>query len=127
MAESAKRNRQQMDKKQQQQIEEFMASGVDFSPLELDVGDGTIWKFTPDPQPAETQRLSSAMKAISDATNDGMTDAVVESYDNLVSAIRDRLMDEKQKKEFPKPVYGQNALMWFSMRLATGRDGFPTE
>lgn len=119
-------NKNQIEKKQQEEIRKFMSTGLDFTPFELDAGDGVVWKFSPDPQPSDTERLSKAMSALEEAQG-GEGGSLQAAFGELVEAIKDRIMDEKQREQFPLPVYGANALMWFSLHLATGRDGFPTE
>lgn len=123
MAEPTKK---QQEKKQQDQLRNFMSTKLDFSPFTLDVGDGVSWGFSPDPSPAETSRLSKAMEAISEASGGGAEELEV-AYAAILDAIKARIIDEKQRKEFPKPEYGTQALMWFGLHLATGRDGLPTE
>lgn len=120
-------NQRDAEKRQQEMAEEFMRTGVDFSPLMLDAGDGNEWEFTPDPMPAQSQRLSEVMMSISQVTTGQAEGDLVALYDEFTDAIRDRLASEKDRKRFPLPNYGTSALMWFGMRLATGRDGFPTE
>lgn len=122
---STEAERRKAEREQQEVVKKFLETGVDFTPLTLDAGDGVEWNFTPDPQPAETERLSEAMKSLHEAQSNG--DSIVEPYEALKEAIRDRIMDADQREEFPKPYYGVNAIMWFAMRVATGRDGFPTE
>lgn len=110
-------------KKSQAAADKLMSTGVDFSPFKLDVGDGREWSFQPDPMPAQTEALSQAMTGLGDPGEGGMTAA----FDRLVEAIRALLVDEKDRADFPLPMYGSNSLMFFGLRIATGRDGFPTE
>lgn len=124
-AKPTKAEQQRMDKRQREVVAEFMSSGIDFSPFTIDAGDGVEWEFTADPMPAETEKLRQGMTALDAAAKAG--EGLQEAFDSLVGAIRDRMIHDKQKKEFPKPVYGQNAIMFFALHLATGRDGFPTE
>lgn len=124
-AKPTKAELQRQDKQQRKVVAEFMSSGIDFSPFTVDAGDGVEWEFSPDPMPADTERLRKGMNDLREASEAG--EGIQEAFDELTGAIRDRLVNEKQKKEFPKPIYGQNALMFFALHLATGRDGFPTE
>lgn len=122
---STKAQGQREARKQGEVLSEFMSAGIDFSPFVIDPGDGNEWSFTPDPMPWETERLRNAMSSVYDAMRNG--EGAKEAAEELVEAIRDRMTDEKQKEKFPLPNYGQNALIFFAMHLATGRDGFPTE
>lgn len=115
----------QVDKQQREVLEKFMSTGIDFSPFTIDPGDGTEWSFKPDPMPSDTERLRKAMNSLQRAVTSG--EGAQEAFDELAEGIRSMLIDDKQKKEFPKPNYGQNALMFFAIHLATGRDGLPTE
>lgn len=115
----------QEKRKQKELLAEFMTAGIDFTPFTVDAGDGVVWSFTADPMPEDTERLRKGMVDLDEATRENS--GVREAFDSLVEAIKARLIDEKQKKQFPLPVYGQNAIMFFALHLATGRDGFPTE
>lgn len=110
-------------KRQQDSINRLMTSGVNFDPFVLDVGDGVKWNFSPDPMPAQTERLSSAMTALGDPGEGGLQAA----FNELSEALRDVLMDDDQRKQFPLPRYGSNSIMYFALHVVTGRDGFPTE
>ena len=112
------------EKKQAESVKKFMADGVDFSPIVLNPGDGTEWSFTPDPQPAQSARLAKAMQGL-----EGVDDPqkMEEVFETLADSIRERLVSEEEREKFPLPIYGVNALMWFGMRMAAGRDDFPTE
>lgn len=114
------------EKKQREAISELMSSGVDFTPFTIDVGDGTIWSFKPDMMPADIEQLRSAMVAVGKTSETG-GEGLQEAFDGLIEAVRSCLMDEKEKKAFPKPMYGTNALTFFAMSLIAGRTGFPTE
>lgn len=113
----------QLSKEQDQMLAEFMSTGINFEPFTIDAGDGVEWAFSPDPMPADTERLSSGMKALQEASQEADGKKLEAAFDSLIDAIRDRLVDEKQKAEFPKPHYGMNATMFFALHLATGRDG----
>lgn len=112
-------------KRKQQMAAEFMSTGIDFTPFTIDAGDGVEWEFVPDPMPAQTEALSKAMAGVSEAAEAG--EGSVEAYEALIEAIKAMMVNEKQKKEFPLPIYGTKAYMFFALNLATGRDGFPTE
>lgn len=114
-----------LDKQQREMLANMMSTGIDFSPFTIDAGDGVEWKFSPDPLPAQTEGLIKAMQGASEAVQS--REGMAEAFDELTNLIRDRLIDDEQKKEFPKPIYGTQALMFFAMHLATGRDGFPTD
>lgn len=114
-----------LDKQQREMLANMMSTGIDFSPFTIDAGDGVEWKFSPDPLPAQTEGLIKAMQGASEAVQ--AREGMAEAFDELTNLIRDRLIDEEQKREFPKPIYGTQALMFFAMHLATGRDGFPTD
>lgn len=111
--------------KQKEALAKLMETGLNFEPFTVDAGDGVVWEFTPDPMPAQTEALISAFRKAEKAASDlsGMDEAFAELFD----VIRSRLIHKKQQEEFPRPLYGQNAAMFFAMHLATGRDGFPTE
>lgn len=113
------------DKRSREIVAEMMSTGIDLSPFTVDVSDGIAWAFNPDPMPADTERLRKAMDAISKSAES--MQGAQEAFDELVDALRGLIIDEQQRKDFPKPNYGQKALMFFAMHAATGRDGFPTE
>lgn len=120
-------NQRQLDKKQEESVKEFMSTGIDFTPFVLDAGDGVEWEFTPDPMPAQTEALSKAMNAVSAASSSDTKEGLQDAYNDLIEQLKARLMNDEQRADFPKPYYGQSALTWLSLHLATGRDGFPTE
>lgn len=120
-----KAEQEKAQKRQREMLNDFMSSGLNFTPFTIDAGDGIEWKFTPDPMPEETERMVAAMRAVDETTR--KQQGTKEAYAELLEAIKDRLMDPKQKKEFPHPLYGQNALVFFALHLTTGRDGFPTK
>lgn len=111
------------ERRQREMIAELMSSGIDFSPFTIDAGDGVEWEFTPDPMPADTEMLRKAMTDMGEASQNG--EGIQGAFDDLIKVIKARMVDEKQKKEFPRPIYGINAIMFFAIHLATGRDGFP--
>ena len=111
---------------QKKVLAEFMASGIDFTQFTIDPGDGIEWGFKPDPLPTETTAIQKAMEALEASTKEEGGD-VNAAFDVLVEAIRAVIIDPKQAEEFPKPLYGTNAILFFAMHLIAGRSGFPTE
>lgn len=112
-------------KEQQEALAELMSTGVDFSPFTIDAGDGKEWSFNPDPMPSDSQALINAMNGLHKAMSE--QEDAEEAFGALVEAVRSRLLSEEQREEFPLPIYGTNAMLFFAMHLATGRDGFPTQ
>ena len=117
-------------KRQTQAIAKFMSTGLDFRPFTIDVGDGITWSFKPDLMPGDTERIREGMKMIDAASKSG--EGMQEAYDVLVAAVQSCLLETQQSKslsveDFPQPVYGTNAVMFFAMHLLAGRTGFPTE
>lgn len=112
-------------KRQREAVAEFLSTGIDFTPFTVDAGDGIEWGFKPDMMPGDVEALRLGMKAVDEARADiaGLDAA----FQGLVATIRDLLVDEAQQAEFPRPIYGMNAITWFAMTLIGGRSGFPTE
>lgn len=96
---------------------EVVSIGLDFRPIRLDVGDGQVWEFQPEPEPAQFDRLISTMKSFSkigEAMQDngaqeessGMTNAL----DELRKALGALLVDQADRSKFMKQKYGLRSL-----------------
>lgn len=127
---------EQKRKEQNRRLRELMDTQLDFSPFTIDAGDGVEWSFNPDPMPSETESLQRAMRAVDEnqkqvKAGETPDKSLTEVFDELTEATREYLLEEKQKKAWPKGGHGRNyglqALMWFAMHLATGRDGLPLD
>lgn len=114
-------------KKADEAMTAYLDTGLDFTPFTIDVGDGIEWGFKPDLLPADLSNLSRALKGLDTASNDsGDLDGMAAAFETLASALRDMLIEDDQKVEFPKPMYGIRALTFFGVRVVKGRTGFPT-
>lgn len=117
-------------KKQEAEVQQYLSSGLDFSPFEVNVGDGVIWKFEPDISPRSAEKLRVAVIGLESIQSlDAKAQANInyeELFEPLISALREQLVDEKQRKMFPLPRYGIRALGWFASVVQVGKSGFPT-
>lgn len=112
-------------KKQQEVMASFLAAGLDFTPFTIDAGDGIVWKFKPDTMPSDLARLRNALLEMENAGHD--VDKLAAAFDQGIEAIRAMMVDEEQRPQFPAPVYGTKAVIFFLMHLIAGKTGFPTE
>lgn len=110
---------------------EVVSVGLDFRPIPIDIGDGKVWGFNPDPDPAELDNLMRALRAVGKAGKE------VESVDGegvefekvlrgLSEAIGQLIVDPEQKKEWlAKRSYGLGALSGLTSVLMEQVSGFP--
>lgn len=92
---------------------EAVKVGLDFRPVPIDLGDGNVWNFDPDPEPA---RFNDMMKAIRGVGASGKalekndeaadTNQLVTTMAALKDAVGACLVDDKQREKWSKKSYG---------------------
>lgn len=109
--------------------------GIDFRPIPVDVGDGKVWNFNPDPAPSELDVLFSALREIGAAgkkanSEDGDGEGSVEfgkGLGALKSALGGLLVEAKQRTEWNKQPYGIGVMNALSNVLVEQITGFTRE
>lgn len=106
--------------------------GLDFRPVPVDVGDGKLWEFDPDPSPAKWDRLVNVMNVfVKNAEKDEDVPASEEEtqklYDELTEAVSKLLLSEEQQAEWEQRRYGMFAQRTVAIALMGELSGFPTE
>ena len=111
-----------------QRARKQLATPLQFSPMELDVGDGIVWQFVPDMMPAQSIALRNASNALADSfavdfEGDDAEHPTMLAFNALAAAIRACLIPgDANENKFPQPAYGVQALTWFAGNIMMGRD-----
>lgn len=92
---------------------EIVSIGLDFRPIPIDLGDGKVWEFHPDPDKTLFNNLVRALKnmgAVGKAMQDGDSDDFEAALDTLAKAQGALLVKKTQRDEWAKADYGMAAL-----------------
>lgn len=103
--------------------------GVDYRPIPINLGDGVVWQFDPDPSPSKFNQLTKAVKALG-PVGKKMSDAETEddgTFERAMTGLKDALgallLDKDQRKKWAERDYGfrsMNALVGRLMEEITG-------
>lgn len=114
---------------------ETVSVGIDFRPIPIDMGDGQVWMFDPDPTPGKWSGLSRALTAfgrlnVTADSSEEEVDAAAQDMESLTTGLTDSiaelLVDIKQRKAFRDRGYSTNALQRLAKVLIQTLSGFPT-
>lgn len=109
---------------------EVVSIGLDFRPIPINVGDGKIWGFTPDPDKAQWGTLTGTLKVLSKFKDISEEDAaqvdLSEAIDSLTGAVAALLADPEDVKAWKKRGYGLLAQQRVARALMEQWTGFPT-
>ena len=106
---------------------DVVSLGMDFRPIPVDLGDGIVWQFDPDPDPDQWSGLVTALKGFTNFGDDDFGGAAFKkALSTLTSAMAAVLVDEDQKKEWVKKKYGIGPQQAISNALMELWTGFPT-
>lgn len=102
--------------------------GLDFRPIPIDIGDGTVWEFHPDPSPPQWSALVAALKKFSkfgDADFGG--EDFEDALQGMTKAMSDLLVHEDQRVAWVARAYGISPQQAISEALMGIWTGFPTK
>lgn len=102
--------------------------GLDFRPIPIDIGDGTVWEFHPDPSPQQWSALVGALKKFSkfgDADFGG--EDFEDALQGMTKAMSDLLVNEDQRVAWVERAYGISPQQAISEALMGIWTGFPTK
>lgn len=116
---------------------ETVSIGIDFRPVPVDMGDGTIWQFDPDPSPDKWDVLTQALGAFTEVQMDDknpnpddfkkVSGRLGPLTVQLTEAIGGLLTEPMQRKQFTKRGYSMFALQRLATVLMETLSGFPTK
>lgn len=99
--------------------------GIDLRPLPLQMQDGTVWSFNPDPG---KEFFATVALIKEDKDDDDPTDpAYWDFIDQLREVLATQMTDDKERKEFLTRGYGLAALNSISKTYSDGVLGRPTQ
>ena len=101
--------------------------GLDFTPIPVDLGDGIIWEFHPDPSPSQWSGLMDSLKSFTrfeEKDYDG--EQFKEGLQNFTKAMSELLVSDEQKAEWIERQYGLGPQQAISQALMGIWTGFPT-
>lgn len=103
--------------------------GLDFRPIPVDVGDGKVWEFTPDPTPHQWTTIVTALREFTKLQNEEMIggDVFEDALNGFTVAMSELLVNEKQQKEWVERSYGLSPQQAISEILMEQWSGFPTK
>lgn len=107
-----------------------VSAGMDFTPVLLDVGDGTIWEFDPDPSPAKFGALQKALSgfgALGRAAEAGEDFDLEEVAVNLSESLSALLSKGAQVKTWQAKAYGVMAMQRIAATYIPAISGTPTK
>lgn len=109
---------------------EVVSVGIDFSPIPVDIGDGVIWKFHPDPDPAVWDNLQTVLMGFQQTQDVSDEDAaqvkIKPLLEKLHGALGQLLLDKEQKDKWAKTSYGLLPLQRLAQVIMEQLTGFPT-
>ena len=109
---------------------EVISIGMNFAPLQIDLGDGKIWKLDSDPSPAAfgaLQRSLTQLGSAGKAMERGEEIDFGAGVQEVSEAIRELLVETKQKTEWTKVGYGFSALTKLAEAYIPALMGTPTK
>lgn len=104
--------------------------GIDFTPVLMDAGDGTVWEFNPDPSPSEfgaLQRALSAFGSISKAAEAGEEFDMEPLAADLSEALSALLVKATQRKTWATKSYGIIGMQRIAAAYVPAISGTPTK
>lgn len=111
-----------------QEIDRSVVSiGLDFRPIPINIGDGVVWQFDPDPAPDVFDALVSGLAHIGQVgtqMSKGETTSLAPALQELQKVIGQMLVDPKQQKDWATTSYGLHALNALAQRLLQETTGF---
>lgn len=118
---------------QEQVSRDVVSVGIDFRPLPVNIGDGVIWNFDPDPSPEAWGQLMDQLKALAalGSIKEGDTDAAMELdvkglLNGLTEALSGLLLEDEQRAKFKSKGYGLAVLSKTAPAIVKALSGFPT-
>lgn len=109
---------------------ETVTVGLDFRPIPIDLGDGTVWLFQPDPSPTAWGVLMDALTAFSTVDTESETpdlSGLTVLVENLSVALSGLLTTPKQAEKYSERGYGLVAQQRLATVLIETVSGFPTQ
>lgn len=108
---------------------EVVRIGLDFRPIPIDIGDGTVWEFTPDPSPEQWSALVNALQKFSALQDESaLGGAEFETTLNgFTKAMSTTLVDPEQREHWVERRYGLGPQQAVSEYLMEQWSGFPTK
>jgi len=109
---------------------EVVSIGIDFRPIPVDIGDGKIWNFDPDPAPDKWDNLNATLmkfQSLQNVDQDNIEELKLSPLlTDLRKALGGLLADREQEKEWNKTTYGLMPLQSLAQRVMEQITGFPT-
>lgn len=117
---------------------EVVSIGIDFRPVPIDMGDGVIWNFDPDPSPDKWETLTRALTAFGGIEDldeqkpdpkalNSATSRLMPLTAGLTDAIAGILVEPVQRKKFVTRAYSMFSLQRLANTLMEVLSGFPTK
>lgn len=101
--------------------------GIDFRPIPVDLGDGVVWEFHPDPNPSQWSTLVEALRGFSKFGEDEFGGELFEkALNKLTEAMAGMLVNEEQQIGWREKKYGLGPQQAISNALMETWTGFPT-
>lgn len=108
----------------------LVSAGMDFTPVLLDVGDGEIWEFDPDPSPAKFGALQKSLTAFGElgkAAENGEEFSMEDVANGLSLALSNLLVKPGQTKTWKAREYGVMAMQRIAATYIPAISGTPTK
>lgn len=111
---------------------EVVKIGLDFRPISIDLGDGVVWEFTPDPSPSQWSALVGAIRKFATLQGKKNEDLVGgEEFEDIINtftkALAGMLVDSQQQEAWVNRSYGLGPQQAVSEYLTETWSGFPTK
>ena len=119
-------------KKLSEMSREVISIGMNFAPLQLDLGDGEVWKFDSDPSPEDFGALQTALTGLGKAGaalegGEELGEDFSQGVKNLSTAFKNLLVEPTQKTKWAKWGYGFTALTKLAETYIPALVGTPTK
>ena len=117
-------------KKLSEMSREVISIGINFAPIQIDLGDGIVWKFNSDPAPTEFGELQAsltAMGALGQAAERGEEVDYSAPLQRVSEALRGLLTESTQKANWTKKAYGMGTLVQLAQVYIPAIMGTPTK
>lgn len=103
--------------------------GLDFRPVPVNLGDGRIWEFNPDPSTEQWARVQAAMDVFNEVEKGKDSSAAVEKISEAHNLLEDAVVGLliADGEEFREKSYGLFALQRLTVALMETLTGFPTK
>lgn len=106
---------------------EVVSVGLDFRPIPVDIGDGKVWEFDPDPSSEKWDALATSVKSFKSVSDDEEGMDIATPMLSLKKALAELLVNEKQQEEWMNRDYGIIPMQRTATALMEQWTGFPTE